>query len=1001
MTARPKAAWFLAVALVFTLAVPCVLAQTTTSILEGKVTDSTGAVLPGVTVEVKGSTVTRAVVTENDGHYRAVALPAGNYQVTVSKSGFKTKILGQVTIVLDRTVSVDVPMEVAPRSEQVTVTAEVPLVDTTTASTRQVIDTSVIDSIPLNGRNYLDLIQMLPGVARNDVASRNGRAKDAMGSILGERAGNASFMMDGAANTDEFHGGVLQAFTQDAVQEFEVIEAGYKAEFGHGSGGVVNVITKSGSNSYHGSGFLFHRNDAFDSTNQPGQGVPKLKRYNFGGTFGGPVRKDKSWFFGSVERVQEKRGSIYVPDIPPMLLTGEDFGRQPQTDDTRIFGKYNQQLNNKNELRAELSWSRSKLQNQLASTTSLPSSSLNNGKDTYLGKVGVTTVFSPHMFLDSSFSVRDQNFAQNQGMALGIAQGVIFLDDGTSYDWGPPAGSVQTLQQRYFTGREVLSFFAGEKHSAKFGFDFVRTLVNGNNGTGFMQNIILGTRDSFAQYGPEEFAIPQGVAFLNPGDNLSKLRNNGISWFAQDDWKLHPSLTLSLGVRWDYDSRFNVGTNFAPRAGLIYSPDKKTVVNASFGMFYDRYRIGLAQPIPSLGGFNATSVTYFDYPRFTLDNLIPFPNSMSWVGMMSGDPAFLYTHYGITPGALVSRSNIQTLTGMTPDQFLTSVGQYIPQYIANWVATNNPPPDQNPFAGYAQLPIIWDPLTGFLAEDDTGDYRDQIRVAKPFRTPYNNTFSVSVQREFGNEFFVGATYVKRSLRDIMGIRIANLSPEARVVQRPITTDGQPLDREYGPWYSGKYDALMLTFNKRFGHRFQAMANYTFARATDNLVASSLGIGIAQQGGASTPSDNLNLNADLGNSDLLVPHSFNTSGLVELPWGVSFSGVMRWTSGVYFTATQDPVDVDGDGIYFLTAPGTKRNQFRGPETVNLDLRLLKKIKISERFSASLLAEAFNLTNARNPSDIYTGFVNGKPGPNFGTTRVPMPGREAQFGLKFEF
>ena len=168
-----------------------------------------------------------------------------------------------------------------------------------------------------------------------------------------------------------------------------------------------------------------------------------------------------------------------------------------------------------------------------------------------------------------------------------------------------------------------------------------------------------------------------------------------------------------------------------------------------------------------------------------------------------------------------------------------------------------------------------------------------------------------------------------------------------------------------------------------------------------------GIGVAQQGGASMPTDNLNLEADRGNSDLLVPHSFVTSGLVDLPLGLKFSGVSRLNSGVYFTAYCYPNDVDGDGISQLTCPGTKRNQFRGPMTYNLDLRLLKRFKIREHFSTSVLAEVFNLTNARNPSQIENFMVLGAggttftPGPNFGGTLTPLPGREAQFGLKFEF
>jgi hypothetical protein len=988
MTAKPKIILFVLLSMSLALAM---VAQTTTSILEGKVTDATGAVLPGVTVEVKGGTVSRTIVTDSVGGYRAVALPAGAYTVTLSKEGFNTKVLQGITLALDRTVTFDVALVVASRKEEVTVAAQAPLVDLTSASTRGVIDTSVIESIPLNGRNYLDLIQLLPGVATNANASYGGQAKDAVGSILGERAGNATYLIDGLENNDDFHGGVLQAFTQDAIQEFEVIQAGYKAEFGRGSGGVVNVITKSGTNSLHGSGFFFHRNDMLDSSNVEGDAPPKLKRYNYGFTLGGPIRKDKDWFYGSLENVTETRGSIYPTDIPALLSANEDFSRHPHTSDLRVFGKYNQRISNKNDFRAELSWTRAILKNSLNDPVGLPSASVNNQTNTFLGKVSLTTVFNPHMFLDSSFGVRDQAFSQNQGQGFGLSLGVLFLDDGTSYDWGPPIGSVQTLDQRYYTGREVLSFFAGQKHSAKVGFEYIRTVVDGNNGPGALQSVLVTIRPWFDLYGAGSFQIPQGVAFLNPGDNLSRLRNNGISFFGQDEWKVLDRLTMSLGLRWDYDSKFGVTKNFAPRVGLIFSPDKdkKTVIQASFGMFYDRYRIGVAQPVPELGGFNGQTVVYLDYPRLTLDNLISLnPGSLTALSQAAGDPAFLYTHYNIASGTLVAKSGIQALTGMTPDQFLTSLSQYL--------ATFN-----TPF-----LPVDWDPITGYLSQNITGNFSDQIRVARPFRTPYNNTFTVGLQRSLGGDIAIGATYVRRSIRDILGVRITNLDFDSRNTGVPTTTDGQPLQRSYGPWYDGKYQALMLTLNKRFGHRFQLMASYTYAQGTDNLKNSSLGIGVAQQGGASMPTDNLDLELDRGNSDLLVPHSFVVSGLVDLPLGFRFSGASRLNSGVYFTAYCSPVDVDGDGIYDLTCPGTKRNQFRGPMTNNLDLRLLKRFKIGERFTTSVLAEVFNLTNARNPSVIDNFYVRAEdgsfsPGPNFGKTRTPLPGREAQLGLKFEF
>ena len=977
-----RVTWVALGSLIFLLASLPGLAQTTTSTLEGKVADASGAVLPGVSVNVKGNTVERTAVSDATGFYRVVALPAGTYVVTASLQGFKTKVLEGITLVLDRTATLDIAMEIATHAESVTVSAAVPLIDTTDSSTKQVIDVRTIDSTPLNGRNYLDLILLTPGVAVNTNARADLTNRDTNGSILGERAGNTAFLIDGLENNDDFHGGVFQAFTQDAIQEFEVIDAGYKAEFGRGSGGIVNVVTKGGSNEIHGNAFFFLRNDALDSSNVSGQNPPKLSRYDYGGTFGMPLRKDKSWFFGSVEAVQETRGNIFPPNIPDALKAGEDFSQQPQTTDERAFGKYTQRLGDRNDFRASLSWTRANLLRQLNDPLALPRASNNNLTNTWLGTVALTSRFSPRVILDSSFGVRAQNFEQNQGLALGTGFSISFLDDGSTFDFGPPAGSVQTLDQRYYTVREVFSFFAGTHHSAKAGLEYTRTIADGVNGQG-LQDVIVTIHPLFNQFGINSFQIPQGTAFLNPGDNLSRLRNNGISLFVQDDWRIVPGLTLSGGIRYDYDSRFDVARNAAPRLGLAWSPDKKTVIRASWGIFYDRYRLGIAQAVPELGGFNGQTVVELDYPRLANDALIPFPGSLGAFANAQNDPNFLNKQFSIPPGTLVTAGNIQALTGQTPTQFAASVNQYLAGF------------------GVPFTPVDFSPSTGFLRQNITGGFQDQIRISHPFRTPYNNTFTIGFQRELTIGFAVGATYLRRSIRDILGVRITNLSPASAAAGAPITTDGGPLRRTYGPWFDGKYQALILTMNKRFSHRFEAQANYTYATSTDDLLNANLGLGILSQGGGAVPSDNNNLEFDRGNSDLLVPHSFVTSGIVDLPVGFRLSGVFRATSGVYFSAKGTPYDIDGDGIRERRPITTQRNQFRGPASANIDFRIEKRFKFAERYVASGLVEFFNLTNQANPKLINNSFIKGAPGPQFGQVLVPLPGREVQFGLRFQF
>jgi Carboxypeptidase regulatory-like domain/TonB dependent receptor-like, beta-barrel len=977
--------WFFAAA-GLALALACAplpgSAQVTTSVLEGTISDRSGGVLPKAGVRITGGTVDQTTASDRNGFYRIAALPAGTYTVTASLRGFKTQVMQGIALSLDRTARLDITMEVAPRSESVTVTAAVPLIDSSSSAVKQVIDTRTIESIPLNGRNYIDLILLTPGVAVNTNARSDLTNRDTNGAIMGERAGNTAYLIDGLDNSDDFHGGVFQAFTQDAIQEFEVIDAGYKAEFGRGSAAIVNVVSKSGSNQVHGSGFLFARNDALDTSNLSGQGPPKLSRYDYGMTLGAPIRRDKAWFFTSLEAVQETRGNIFPPNVPASLTAGEDFSKKPETNDFRAFGKYTQRINENNNLVGTMSWTRDRLSNQLADPVALPSASTNSLANTWLGSVSLTTVVNPRVILDSAFSVRAQNFGQNQNEAIGQSYSIFFLDDGSTFDFGPPIGSIQTLNQRYYTAHEVVSFFVGRRHSVKAGLEYIRTTADGVNGQG-LQDVIVTIHPFFDLYGVNSFQIPQGIAFLHPGDNLTRLRNNGTSLFIQDDWRVHPKLTLSGGIRYDYDSKFGATRNVAPRLGLAWSPDQKTVVRTSWGMFYDRYRLGIAQAVPELGGFNGTTVVELDYPRLANDALIPFPGSLGAFAAAQGNPNFLNDQFNIPTGSLVTASNVQNLTGMTADQFVTAVNNYLGTL------------------GMPFTPVDFSPSTGFLRQDITGNFEDQIRVARPFHTPYDNMFTAGVERELSGNLAISATYIHRSIRDVLGVRITNLSPASATAGTPITTDGGPLRRSYGPWYDGKYDGLVLKITKRFSHRFQAQANYTFAASTDDLLNPNLGLGIGTQGGGAVPTNNNNIEFDRGNSDLFVPHAFVGSGVVELPLGFRVSGVLRATSGYYFTAAGTPTDYDGDGIVSSRPPGTKRNQFRGPASVNLDMRFEKMFRFAERYDVSVLAEFFNITNQANPKLINNFYLNGAPGPDFGHVLVPLSGREVQMGLRFQF
>ena len=195
--------------------------------------------------------------------------------------------------------------------------------------------------------------------------------------------------------------------------------------------------------------------------------------------------------------------------------------------------------------------------------------------------------------------------------------------------------------------------------------------------------------------------------------------------------------------------------------------------------------------------------------------------------------------------------------------------------------------------------------------------------------------------------------------------------------------------------------MILSLDTGAANRYRVLMHYTWADATDNLLNPNLALGIASQGAGSVPTDSLDLDFDRGPSDLSVRHSFVASGHVGLPWEVMVSAVAQATSGVYFSAAGLPIDYDGDGVASFRPPGTGRNEFRGPKTFNLDLRVEKTVPIGPTDRLGLLAEFFNLTNAANPSLINNGFVGGSPAPDFGTTRVPLPGREMQIGIRYRF
>src|ERR1700730_12155331 len=289
------------------------LAAQTTSTIEGILKDKQGRAVAGAQVRVTNDDlpIDRAVTTESDGTYRIATLPPGVYEIRASKEGFQSEIFKNLEVTLNRTLAFDIAMQVGSLNQVVEVDSATPLLETSASSTGATITPQQIEDMPINGRNYLDLLQLVPGVSLNRQADPAG---DDATPILGERGGNALFLIDGLPNKDTFNGGPSAQFNQDSILEFQVVTGGYKAEFGHASGGIINVVTRGGTNDWHGGVSAFYRNSVFDSNNVPDAptGLPFLNRWDPTAYFGGPIVKDKVFFFGSAERILESRDLNFV-----------------------------------------------------------------------------------------------------------------------------------------------------------------------------------------------------------------------------------------------------------------------------------------------------------------------------------------------------------------------------------------------------------------------------------------------------------------------------------------------------------------------------------------------------------------------------------------------------------------------------------------------------------------------------------------------------------------
>lgn len=303
------------------------LAQSNNQTITGTVTDASGAVLPGVSITVvnDGTGLTRSVVTNESGVYTVPQIPIGSYRVEAELPGFRKEIRRGVTLQVDQRARIDLQLEVGQVTEVVEVTGQAPLIQTEDASIGSVIDHQKVVELPLNGRNFESLVQLVPGA----VSANQGSHLGARGGfvVAGQDEHNQSFYVDGVDNVDTIIRNFAYRPSVDAIEEFKVQTTGYSAEFGRNSGAVINVTTKSGTNEFHGALWEYHRNSSLDARDffDPGTKVPGFIRNQFGATFGGPIRRDKAFFFVAYEGTRERRAITRQGRVPSLELRTGNF----------------------------------------------------------------------------------------------------------------------------------------------------------------------------------------------------------------------------------------------------------------------------------------------------------------------------------------------------------------------------------------------------------------------------------------------------------------------------------------------------------------------------------------------------------------------------------------------------------------------------------------------------------------------------------------------------
>jgi hypothetical protein len=947
---------------------PAAQAQTAGANLNGRVTDKDGAPLPGATVTVtqKETGFTRTTVSESDGNFRLPSLPIGPYTIVVELNGFATVTVEEVRLNVATQRHIDVEMSPATVEESITVTAEAPLVQTE-AAVGAVISEQQLENLPLNGRQFANLAVLAPGttLAYNTDPTKPGQLTVALNGGIGR---NVNYIIDGGDNTDDTIGGALQNFNLESVAEFNIQTMQYKAEYGRSTGGVLTVVTKTGTNDLSGSVWGFFRDDSLNSqtTSEQNAGADKApyERKQYGFAVGGPIVKDRAHFFGTYEKTErDQQYSINTdPDgaspQPPVFPAFQGQSIAIPFEDELITAKATHNVTPKQFLQVRYGYQKN-ADKYGASALAIPDS---------LGTVAneYSSILAGHSLQIGADSLNEFLFQYTKFENLISADSnnpTIYFPSGAHAGQNP--NTPQSTQQTKYQYKDDFSFtrtLGGRANNFKVGANYIHEPTLG-------ADFSVGLNGSFGFLADNQAAPVTSITFNGGFQGLSTPVDQ-YSAYVQDDILVNNRLTLNVGVRYDYWEGFdldqrgnpiwqtlsaqttyneyylqdfqgggggklsNDDDNFGPRLGFTYDlkGDGRQLLRGGYGVYYD-----------------------FPYTNATI--LFPAASVQSNFGVV-------YNH--INPTGILN-----------PDGSFFRPGDPLPPNQLPGAAI--PPPNE---------------------------------VASPtLATPYSQQLSLGYSWQVNNWLGVNVEAVTIDYKDIPFRFRANPIDPATGVRR------FPQYGNFRIWYGGgeaSYDGINLSVRARATNKLELLGFYTYSEAEGNVLAGADEFRLTDAG--HQPSLRIGSDVSVNPLDPLcgacfgplntdARHRITLSTVYQAPWQINVAGIFRYRSALPYTLHASN-DRNGDGFRIDLAPGVSHvNSERGEDFSQFDLRLAKEFTFGP-VGFELIAEMFNVFNEENPASFGLAFdAAGNPTGLTANAFAGDPGqgeqRLTQIGVRLRF